>query len=179
MEVRHSHPPSADWWHLYCTAFPPEERRSWSTHELAQNDAAFHATGLYHQNRFVGLMTWWEWGAMLYLEHLAIVDSERGKGYGHAALTLLKAKGGDIILEIEPVCHEQQARRLAFYQSCGFKELPYPHIQLAYQQGYPDIPLLLLGCSESGDVLSATTWELFEKRFAAGPMKYRDKRGHN
>lgn len=179
MEVRHSNLPSADWWQLYCTAFPPEERRSRHAHERAQNDAAFHTAGLYHQNHFVGLMAWWEWKEMLYLEHLAIVETEHGKGYGHAALTALKAKGADIILEIEPVCHEQQARRLAFYQSRGFKELPYPHIQLAYQQGYPDIPLLLLCYSASGNALSASTWELFEKHFADGPMRYRDERGHN
>lgn len=163
-----------EWWDLYCTAFPAEERRARDTHEQALRDAHFHACSLWDRDAFIGLLTWWQWDDMLYIEHLAIAESKRGKGYGRAALAALQQRGQRIILEIEPVCNETTARRLAFYRTCGFRTLPHPHIQFAYQQGFADIPLLLLGFSTQGEDWSDEAVARFEAHFAQGPMNYRD-----
>lgn len=163
-----------EWWDLYCTAFPAEERRGRDTHEQALGDVHFHACRLEDEGEFIGLLTWWQWEEILYIEHLAIVEEKRGMGYGHAVLAELRRNGQNIILEIEPVCDEKTARRMAFYHSCGFRALPYPHVQLAYQQGFADIPLLLLGFSVQGKKWSHDEVARFEALFAHGPMRYRD-----
>lgn len=164
-----------EWWDLYCAAFPVEERRGRDSHEQALRDEHFQACRLEEGGEFVGLLTWWQWEGMLYIEHLAIAEEKRGKGYGHAALAeLQRSSGQDIILEIEPVCDEATARRLAFYSSCGFRALPHPHVQLAYQRGCADVPLLLLGFSAQGEEWSDEAVAQFEAHFAQGPMRYRD-----
>lgn len=163
-----------EWWQLYSAAFPAEERRNATEHEHALRDDAFHACMLRDVSNFVGLLTWWQWDNMLYVEHLAIAQEKRGMGYGGAALQALKQCGLDIVLEIEPVRDDVSAKRLAFYQANGFVLLPFPHTQLAYQKGYPDIELLLLGYSPAGVPFHTEKWAEFEKRFANGPMRYRD-----
>lgn len=165
---------AGEWWQLYCAAFPAEERRHATEHERALQDAAFHACSLRDASHFVGLLTWWQWDSMLYVEHLAIAEEKRGMGYGGATLQALKQHGVDIVLEIEPVQDEVTAKRLAFYQSNGFVLLPFPHTQLAYQKGCPDMELLLLGYSPAGLPFHTEKWAEFEKHFANGPMRYRD-----
>ncbi|MBR1978046.1 MAG: GNAT family N-acetyltransferase [Akkermansia sp.] len=163
-----------EWWNLYTGAFPAEERRGREMHVQALLDTHFHAFRLQDANEFVGLLTWWQWEDMLYVEHLAIAEEKRGKGYGHAALAELQQRGQNIILEIEQITDEITARRLEFYRSCGFRALPYPHVQLAYQQGFADIPLLLLAFSRSGKEWGNDEVARFETLFAHGPMRYRD-----
>ena len=175
MDIQHPHTISSDWWNLYCSAFPAEERRSNITHGNALKDKRFHACQLVEGPQFVGLLTWWQWPDMIYVEHLAIEEAMRGKGYGKRALQQLQELSRDIVLEIEPVRDSLTQRRLRFYQSCGFAALPYPHTQLAYQHGYRDIPLTLLGWSPSKESIDTDKWQLFEMRFAAAPMQYRDR----
>lgn len=168
---------SPEWWALYCSAFPPEERRKHSTHEQAMKDANFHVCKLQEGDTFVGLLTWWQWEKLKFIEHFAITAEKRGMGCGHEAMKLLqKADQDDIILEIEPVCDERTARRLAFYQSLGFSELPCAHVQMAYQPGYPDIPLTLLAYSPFPDTapFDRDKIERFELQYTAGPMRYRE-----
>ena len=163
-----------DWWGLYCAAFPAEERRGRAMHEQALRDAHFHACRLEESGEFIGLLAWWQWEGMLYIEHLAIVADKRGMGYGHKVLDMLQERGLDIILEIEPVCDRATARRMSFYRSCGFQPLPFPHIQRAYQLGCDDMPLLLLGASVTGAAWDGARVAQFEELFAQGPMRYRD-----
>jgi hypothetical protein len=116
---------------------------------------------------FAGLLAYWKWDTLIYVEHLAVSPEHRGQGIGHAVLDMLP---GTVILEIEPVEDSATARRLAFYESCGFMRLPQPHVQLAYQAGEEDIPLWLL----SRPAVEPELVEHFEALFHAGPMRYRD-----
>lgn len=161
------HPFAGEWWELYECAFPASERRGAVQHAEAMQDAAFHCLHLADTHGFVGLLSYWLWGELCYVEHLAIAPGRRGQGLGHLALAHVPAPA---ILEIEPVVDEQTARRLRFYESCGFVRLPQPHVQLAYQAGQPDVPLWLL----SRPAMSAQMVGVFEQLFLFGPMRYRD-----
>lgn len=156
------------WWQLYESAFPASERRSATQHAAALKDAAFHCMCLADARGFAGLLTYWKWETLVYVEHLAVSPEHRGQGIGHAVLDMLP---GTVILEIEPVEDSATARRLAFYESCGFVRLPQPHVQLAYQTGEEDIALWLL----SRPAVDAGVVERFEELFHAGPMRYRDR----
>jgi GNAT superfamily N-acetyltransferase len=67
-----------------------------------------------------------------YLFYFAVEPSLRGKGYGTAALNLLKEKyaGRRLFLAIEPLEDSagnaaQRIGRHEFYLRCGFEDLPY------------------------------------------------------
>ncbi len=161
------HPLAGEWWQLYELAFPASERRGVVQHAAALQDAAFHCLHLADEGGFVGLLSYWLWENLCYVEHLAITPARRGQGLGHQVLELVPAPA---ILEIEPVVDAPTARRLAFYESCGFLRLPHAHVQLAYQAGQPEVPLWLL--SRPGMADSMVTE--FENLFHSGPMRYRD-----
>lgn len=161
------HPLADEWWALYESAFPATERRRAAQHTAALQQTSFHCLHLADAAGFVGLLSYWQWDSLVYVEHLAINPERRGQGLGHAVLELLPAPA---ILEIEPVVDEPTLRRLAFYESCGFVRLPQPHIQLAYQAGLPAVPLWLL----SRPVLSEAEVAAFEQFYHEYPMQYRD-----
>lgn len=171
MTVTRLHSPqhslAREWWALYECAFPASERRGAAQHAEAMQNAAFHCLHLADEQGFVGILSYWKWDKCCYVEHLAIVPARRGQGCGHRALELVPAP---VILEIEPVADAGTARRLSFYESCGFARLSQPHVQLAYQSGQPDVPLWLLSRPELGNDMVAE----FETLFLSGPMRYRD-----
>ena len=160
---------NSDWWGLYEQAFPPSERRSSAQHAAAMDDAAFHCFSLSDESGFAGIIAYWEWDSIAYIEHFAIVPGRRGQGLGHRVLESMS--GRNLILEIEPIVDAHTARRFSFYESCGFERVCQPHLQLAYQAGQPDVPLWLM--SRPG--LAAGEIEDFERLYHAGPMRYRDE----
>lgn len=161
-------PQAQEWWQLYEAAFPACERRSAAQHAAALGEPAFYCLHLADAAGFVGLLSYWQWEGLCYVEHLAIAPSRRGQGLGHRVLQLLPQP---FILEIEPVVDALTARRLAFYESCDLVRLPQPHVQLAYQAGQPDVPLWLLSLPIMGEAEVAR----FEELYLAGPMRYRDR----
>ncbi len=161
------HPLAGEWWQLYEVAFPARERRGGAQHAAALQDAAFHCLHLADEEGFAGILSYWQWTGLCYVEHLAIAESRRGQGLGHQALELLPLP---CILEIEPVVDAATARRLAFYESAGLVRLTQLHVQLAYQAGQPEVPLWLL----SKPALSEAEVARFEQLYHAGPMRYRD-----
>lgn len=162
------HPLAGGWWKLYESAFPETERRALAQHASALKDASFHCLHLSDSQGFVGILSYWRWGKLNYVEHLAIASERRGQGLGHAALSMVSSP---CILEIEPVIDAATARRLSFYESCGFTRLPHPHMQLAYQHGLPAVELWLL----AKPVFTNQEVEEFESLYHAGPMRYRDE----
>lgn len=89
----------------------------------------------------VGLAFFWETDDFLYLEHLCVDPVYRQRGYGSQILDLLKARGKQIILEIEPVVDTVTQKRRAFYERNGFVKNPYPHLQPKYHYEDADLPL--------------------------------------
>ena len=162
------HPLMGEWWQLYEEAFPATERRSFPQHAAAMLEPAFHCVHLADENGFAGIMAYWQWEELIYLEHLAIAGSRRSQGLGHQALEML---AGNVIVEIEPAVDADTVRRLSFYESCGFLCLPHSHVQLAYQKGYPDIELWLL----SRPAFSDAQVERCELLYHSFVMRYRDE----
>lgn len=166
--------PSPEAERLYAKSFPLCERRASAHHRaIAAAEPNFYPMELYQASgAFVGILYYWHWPQheLLFVEHLAIVPSFRGRGYGHAALRYLHQMNACIILEIEPVVDDVTARRLAFYESAGYVRLPFEHVQLPYHVGGAPVPLELLSLRSDGTPARAAQVALLEHLFRTRVM---------
>lgn len=161
----------AEAWQLYEAAFPRVERRDWSWHVAAMAaEPAFVCLHVRDAAGFVGLVFYWLFPQCVYVEHLAIAARRRGQGLGKQVLAMAQQYALPVMLEIEPVCDDTTARRLAFYERCGYHRLPCEHYQLPYRAAEPPLRLELLSYPVPADAALVAG---FEQCYANGPMRYR------
>lgn len=162
---------STGMWAEYEAAFPREERRSWLQHCKAMENSDFFCMLLRHAGEPVCLLFYWRFPQGVYVEHLAVCSRYRGQGWGHKALTWLQQQGEPIILEIEPPLCPQTQRRLRFYASAGFVELPYAHVQPPYHADTPPVPLRLMSFPHAWQADAVAAFEGFLREHV---MRYSD-----
>lgn len=94
----------------------------------------------------VGLITTWNFGKFIYVEHFAIEPEFRGGGVGNRALAKLSSSASlPIVLEVEPPSQSDEARRrVAFYGRMGFSCWQTEYRQPAYAKGKKSIPMILM-----------------------------------
>ena len=73
--------------HIYLEAFPPEERRPWEQIAATPSDSLLRLHAICCNGDAVGLITTWDFGTFVYVEHLAVDISCRGGGIGATAST--------------------------------------------------------------------------------------------
>lgn len=118
----------------YKVSFPEHEQREAQSQRdiMGENDYCFYIA--LHEGRPVGSILCWETEEFIYVEHFYVYPSERGRGFGSEILRILGEKGSTVILEIDPPADSVSIRRKAFYNRCGFKENPYPHVHPPYHE---------------------------------------------
>lgn len=159
-------------WSLYENSFPRCERRSFAQHVRAMlEQPSFVCVKICVSERVVGLVFFWEMEHCLFLEHLAIAPEYQGQGGGRMALKWLQGMGLPIVLEIEPPVDARTCGRLKFYESCGFLQLPYPHVQAAFHADSNSVPLALMSWPH---VMSPSEVEKFECILRERVMTYTD-----
>lgn len=154
-----THPLYATFLQLYKASFPIFEQRTVTQQISALENSAYRLTAFNDDGRFVGFVAWWEFDSYLYVEHFAVDESLRGKGYGNAVLReLIDKVNKTVVLEIDPVVDRVSEARLRFYTKCGFVSNPYPHTHPAYRVEYEAHSLVVLS---SGRELSAAQYDEF------------------
>lgn len=144
----------ADFWDLYQSAFPLEERRSLDAHQLAMHEPDLHCLHLSDENGFVGIATCWFQGNFAYIEHLAVQPKRRGARLGHGIVDLLKQHfAKPHFLEIEIPVDAKQLARQRFYEDCGYMPLSCAHQQLPFHRGAEPLPLRLMSKASTSDDL--------------------------
>lgn len=98
------------------------------------------------QGSRVGLMTTWNFGKIIYIEHFAIEKGQRGQGYGSAAIgKLTELSKQPVIIEVEmPETSAEAASRVKFYERLGFTGWQTPYVQPPYSKGKNPIPMMLM-----------------------------------
>ena len=129
---------------LYINSFPLCERRDITSHKIALSYSDYHFDFIIKDNKFIGIMLYWETNEFIFLEHFAILPSLRNNGFGQSALNLLKEKNKTIILEIEPPIDDLTIRRLNFYKRNDFYLTNHNHIQLKYHKNDNDLILKIM-----------------------------------
>lgn len=140
---------------IYENSFPIEEQRSADEQERVfkkYGNFYFYAISdssiSLRKSGIVGFITFWEFGGVLFGEHLAIDDSLRGKDIGGAAIKFLKEKslaaGKPLILEIEIPTDPLKRRREQFYLRHGFVMNDIKHFQPPFHKGEAPLELLIM-----------------------------------
>lgn len=93
------------------------------------------------------------------IEHLAICDDLRGKGYGGRLLNeFVEQQSKIVLLEIDPVVDELSKKRLRFYTHHVFYTNEYVHDHPAYRLKYPAHRLVVLSHSRRFSPKEYTTF---------------------
>lgn len=139
---------------LYEDSFPAEERRPW---EGIVNPADEHGPCLFTitlEGDVVGMLTAWDFGDFVYIEHFAVDPDRRGDGIGGIALDIFKQtmSGRPVVLEVEPEDNGGIAdRRIAFYHRHGLNILTRQYVQPPYSPGLPSVPLYIMSTATDID----------------------------
>ncbi|MEJ8802614.1 GNAT family N-acetyltransferase [Pontibacter sp. H249] len=139
------HPLFIKAWQLYEQSFPLNERRPLPWQYDIMPHANYHFELMLQEDALTGILLWWSFGEVRYLEHFATVPALRGRGYGKSILeAFVKRETRPILLEVEPPHEEIQQRRVRFYEQCGFVLNQHFYQQPPYHQGQQPLPLLLM-----------------------------------
>ena len=136
---------------LFEEAFPEQERPPFSS--LRHRDAGkFHFLVAENGDDPVGILTYWTFDELLYVEHFAIAEELRNQGLGKAVfLNFLSQQQEQVVLEIEPPTTEEADHRLEFYASMGFYRNPQAYVQPPYRKGGRSVPMIIMSKYELDD----------------------------
>ena len=136
---------------LFESAFPDEERPPFT--ELKKRDTdKFHFLVAENGDEPVGILTYWTFDELVYVEHFAIAEELRNQGLGKAVfLNFLSQQRDQVVLEIELPNNEEADHRLEFYASMGFYQNPQPYIQPSYHNDNRTVPMIIMSKYELDD----------------------------
>lgn len=160
-------------WIIYEESFPNCEKRLLTHHESMLIDDRFYCVAILDDNTVIGILFYWQWDTMIYIEHFALDSRFRGKRYGTTILNTFCNDDYTIVLEIEPPIDEVTISRFNFYKRLGFQMNDYFHKQPPYRLGEEAVILNLLSYKKT---LTPNSYEVFEKFFLNEVMSYRDER---
>ena len=145
------HPLFEQAWELYKKSFPPEERRQLRTQRKIMNHPQYRFDVITDNNHLTGILLWWRFDELRFIEHIATSPCIRGKGYGRQILQqfIEETATTPVVLEVERPTTEINKRRIAFYQRLGFVYNDYPYQQPPYKKGGSFIPMALMTCPDA------------------------------
>ncbi|MBX0333674.1 GNAT family N-acetyltransferase [Pontibacter sp. HSC-14F20] len=132
-------------WELYEQAFPLEERRPLHWQLDIMPYANYHFELLLQEDALVGILLWWSFEEIRFVEHFATAPALRGRGYGKLILESFTSRNTrPVLLEVEPPHEEMQQRRVRFYEKSGFTLNHHFYQQPPYHPGQEPLTLLLM-----------------------------------
>ncbi len=128
----------AEAFEIYKSSFPIYEQRRLKDQIDALSDEDYYFEIVKDdENTVLGILLSWKNEDFVYVEHLAILQSARGKNIGTRILEHLKQKESlPIILEIDPPVDEISIKRKGFYENLGFEMLDKAHLHPVFIKGY-------------------------------------------
>lgn len=146
------HPLFGQAWELYRKSFPAEERRQLRTQKKIMHRQPYHFELVTDEGMLVGIILWWGFDDVRYIEHLATLPRLRGKGYGKRILERFVAESDiPVLLEVEHPTNEIARRRIGFYQRAGFVLNAHEYWHPPYKKGGGNVSLMLMTCPEAID----------------------------
>jgi hypothetical protein len=105
----------------------------------------FSLNEIYHQARFLGFITVWDFEEFSFIEHFAIQATEQGKGYGTQAINQLLSMNSKLfVLEVEEPFTETARKRISFYERLNFSVNNQSYFQPPYSLYKNSVKMLLM-----------------------------------
>jgi ribosomal protein S18 acetylase RimI-like enzyme len=150
---------------LYLAAFPQKERREWD--QLISMIGGIPEMCLQviaEEGKPIGMITSWKLVDWCFIEHFAVAESQRGKGYGQKVMMDFIA-GGKVLLEVEPPSSADAIRRVNFYKRVGMVCLSFPYLQPSYSKTGKPYQMVLMSslAEEDGGGIAETVKLVLEK----------------
>lgn len=132
-------------WSLYEKAFPKEERRSINDQKKIFKNKKYHFEVIVDKELFVGLLFWWEFRDLRFVEYFATSEKVRNKGFGQRILyEFINRSVKPIVLEVELPSSEIRQRRIGFYERIGFHLNPHNYEIPPMEEGGEALELLIM-----------------------------------
>lgn len=136
---------SDEFWKIYKESFPENERRSLQDQIQLQDNPLYNLQYMYDGVELAGFIAFWDLDSFIFIEHFAIKNELRGKGYGTKILKqIIKTYNKNIVLEVEKTETPEAERRIAFYKRFGFCLNQYNYYQPPYTQTTQPVSLYLM-----------------------------------
>lgn len=130
---------------IYSDSFPPDERRDWQQLLDLIKNPLFSLNQIYIPNQFIGFITSWKLSGFIFIEHFAIHQKQRGKGFGSEVINqILQLESTPAILETEEPNSDEARRRIRFYEGLNFKVNSGEYYQPPYSIGKNTVKMLLM-----------------------------------
>lgn len=131
---------------LYESAFPVQERREWTDLlSLIGREPEMRLEIVKDEEEPVAFVVWWQISDWMFIEHLAVSSTRRGKNYGSRIMDHYLALAQQrMLLEVEPPLTEEAQRRIRFYEKLGLNLLDYAYEQPSYNEKGVVYPMCLM-----------------------------------
>lgn len=142
--VTHTNELNAEVREIYESAFPEDERREWAQLLTLITNPAFRFNLIFSEQILIGLISLWNFEEFVFIEHFAIRDSERGKGYGTEVIQNIISMAIPVVLEVEEPLSEMAIKRIRFYERLHFTVSQGEYFQPPYSKDKQMVKMLLM-----------------------------------
>lgn len=139
---------------LFESAFPDEERPPFGEIKKRNSDQFHFLVATLAEDEPAGILTYWTFEDIIYIEHFAIAEELRNQGLGKAVfLNFLSQQTQQVILEVELPHNEIADHRIEFYASMGLFQNPQEYWQPSYKKGVKklEVPMIIMSKYELDD----------------------------
>lgn len=135
---------------IYMLSFPVFEQRNDQQQLAAFHNKNYHLWAILENEKLISFISFWNFEAYLYIEHLAVNPELRGKNIGSKTLNYFaKEVKKNILLEIDPPIDEVSKNRLRFYSRLEYKANHWKHLHPPYNSAYPPHELVVLSLHQA------------------------------
>lgn len=135
---------------ILSNSFPEEEFRELDLQrELTDVEKEFHNSVIELENQPIGILAYWTFKDFTYIEHFAIDEKFRGKGYGKKVIRqFTSAENLPIVLEVEIPDNTIAKKRVHFYEEAGYHLWHNKYNQPPYRTSDDPLPMNIMvhGC---------------------------------
>ena len=135
---------------IYEEAFPLDERKEWDQWVELISNLKFSLKEVYSDNKLIGFISLWNLDEFWFIEHFAIAENEREKGFGSMVIKQIQMNNlTPTILEVEEPLTNSAIRRISFYKQLNFKFLNGSYYQPPYSIEKNKVKMLLMSYSNT------------------------------
>ena len=135
-------------------SFPKSERRDYEGQKSLFCNPVYNAYGAYDgsDGTLSAVITVWDFGFTVFVEHFAVDPLKRGKGMGSKIIAEISEHfGKPLCLEVEIPSTDTAVRRVGFYKRNGFYLNEYPYVQPPLSKGCDAVPMYIMTSKSSVD----------------------------